>query len=69
NIPVECGAVTVTPGDLIVADFDGVVAVPSGVVQEVVSLATEKVSRENSSRTELMNGKFLRDVFDKFGVL
>jgi len=51
------------------ADFDGVVAVPSGVVQEVVSLATEKVSRENSSRTELMNGKFLRDVFDKFGVL
>jgi regulator of RNase E activity RraA len=69
NIPVECGGVTVTPGDLIVADFDGVVAVPSGVVQEVVSLATEKVSRENSSRSELMNGKYLRDVFDKFGVL
>lgn len=69
NVPVECGGVIVAPGDLIVADFDGVVAVPSHVVHEVVRLATDKVSRENSSRAELMNGKYLRDVFDKFGVL
>lgn len=69
NVPVECGGITVTPGDLIVADFDGVVAVPSHIVHEVVRLATDKVSRENSSRAELMNGKYLRDVFDKFGVL
>jgi regulator of RNase E activity RraA len=69
NVPVECGGITVAPGDLIVADFDGVVAVPSPVVHDVVRLATDKVSRENSSRAELMNGKYLRDVFDKFGVL
>jgi regulator of RNase E activity RraA len=69
NIPVECGGVTVNPGDLIVADFDGVVAIPAASVQEVVRLATEKVSRENSSRAELLNGKYLRDVFAKYGVL
>lgn len=69
NIPVECGGVTVNPGDLIVADFDGVVAIPAASVQEVVRLATEKVSRENSSRAELLNGKYLRDVFEKYGVL
>ena len=69
NVPVECGGVTVTPRDLIVADFDGVVAVPASAVNEVVRLATEKVSRENSSRAELMNGKYLRDVYNKYGVL
>lgn len=69
NTPVECGGVTVAPGDLIVADFDGVLAIPAGAVDEAIRLATEKVSRENSSRSELMKGAFLRDVYDKYGVL
>jgi len=69
NVPVECGRVTVSPGDLIVADFDGVVAIPSHAVDEVVRRATEKVAQENSSRSELMKGAYLRDVFNKYGVL
>jgi regulator of RNase E activity RraA len=69
NVPVECGRVTVSPGDLIVADFDGVVAIPAHAVQEVVGKATEKVAREDSSRAELMKGAYLRDVFQKYGVL
>lgn len=69
NVPVECGGVLVSPGDLVVADFDGILAIPSNSVDEVVQRATEKVTRENCSRAELMNGKFLRDVYDKFGVL
>ncbi len=69
NIPVECQGVLVTPGDLVVADFDGVVAVPSAVVTDVVRLATEKVTRENHSREELFRGALLREVYDKYGVL
>jgi len=69
NVPVECGGIMVYPGDLIVADFDGVVAIPSQIVDDVVRLATEKASRENESRAELMAGAYLRDVFDKYGVL
>jgi 4-hydroxy-4-methyl-2-oxoglutarate aldolase len=69
NVPVDSGGVTVTPGDLIVADFDGVVAIPTEAVLVVVKLATDKVSREYSSRAELTNGKYLRDVYNKFGVL
>ncbi|QOY91933.1 RraA family protein [Paludibaculum fermentans] len=69
NIPVECQGVLVTPGDLVVADFDGVVVVPAAVVTEAVSMATDKVSRENHSRAELMNGMLLRQVYDKYGVL
>jgi regulator of RNase E activity RraA len=52
-----------------VADFDGVVAIPAHAVQEVVGKATEKVAREDSSRAELMKGAYLRDVFQKYGVL
>jgi 4-hydroxy-4-methyl-2-oxoglutarate aldolase len=61
--------VVVSPGDLIVADYDGVIAIPAAAVDDAVQKATEKVSRENSSRAELMRGAYLRDVYAKFGVL
>jgi 4-hydroxy-4-methyl-2-oxoglutarate aldolase len=69
NVPVECGEVLVNPGDFVFADFDGVVVVPKDIVSEVIELASEKVRRENSSRAELMKGAYLRDVFEKYGVL
>lgn len=69
QVPVECGEVIVHPGDLIFADFDGVVCVPKAMVPEVIALATDKVQREDGSRAELMAGGYLRDVFKKFGVL
>jgi len=69
NRPVECGGVLVNPGDLVVADFDGVIVVPAEVVPAVVRLATEKASLENNTRDELMRGAYLRDVYAKYGVL
>jgi regulator of RNase E activity RraA len=69
NVPVECGEVLVNPGDFVFADFDGVVVVPNAVVNDVIQLASEKVRRENSSRSELMQGAYLRDVYQKYGVL
>ena len=69
NVPVECGEVIVSPGDFVFADFDGIVVVPQDIVKEVIALATDKVQRENNSRRELKEGKYLRDVYDKYGVL
>ena len=69
NVPVECGGVSVWPGDLVVADHDGVVVVPSSAVTEVIAQATDKVMRENNSRKELMQGSYLADVYRKYGVL
>ena len=69
NVPVECGEVTVEPGDFVFADYDGVVVVPRQQVLEVLRLAADKVARENKSRDELMRGAYLRDVYNKYGVL
>jgi regulator of RNase E activity RraA len=66
---VECGEVLVHPGDFVFADFDGVVVTPRALVSRVIELATDKVRRENSSRSELKQGAYLSDVFKKYGVL
>lgn len=69
DVPVRCGEVLVKPGELVFADFDGVVVVPREVEEEVLRRAQEKINRESLSRRELSNGKTLREVYDKYGVL
>ena len=69
NVPIECAGVRVSPGDLVFADYDGVIVVPAEVLPQVIQLATEKVEKENGSRSDLMGGAYLRDVYDKYGVL
>jgi regulator of RNase E activity RraA len=69
NVPVDCGEVLVHPGDFVFADFDGAVVIPKAIVKETIDLAADKVRREDSSRAELMKGAYLREVFQKYGVL
>lgn len=69
GVPVECGGILVSPGDLIFADYDGVVVVPANIVPEVIRLASEKASREDHSREELKKGAYLSDVYKRYGVL
>lgn len=66
DVPIQCGGVTVNPGDLIFADFDGVVVVPKDIESEVFHRAKEKVENENHSRRELQNGSSLREVYNKY---
>jgi 4-hydroxy-4-methyl-2-oxoglutarate aldolase len=69
DVPITCGGVLVKPGNLIFADFDGIVVVPNEVEQAVFVQAKEKVRKENLSYKELLEGKSLREVFTKYGVL
>lgn len=69
NVPVECGEVLVSPGDLVFGDYDGVVVIPAAAVEQTLELATEKVRTENHFRDELFQGAKLREVFDKYGIL
>jgi len=67
--PVTCGEVLVNPGDLIVADFDGVVVVPKEIESQVVEFAREKVEGESKTLTDLLAGRSLRAVYNDYGVL
>nr|WP_180205141.1 RraA family protein [Pseudomonas sp. SbOxS1]NYU05159.1 RraA family protein [Pseudomonas sp. SbOxS1] len=69
DTPVECGGVKVRSGDIIFGDIDGVVIIPQERAAEVIELARIKVNSENNTRDELREGKFLRDVYEKYGVL
>jgi len=69
DVPVKCGEVLVKPGDLVFADFDGVVVIPQEAEKDVFRLAQEKVGAENLTRKELLEGKTLREVYKKYGVL
>lgn len=69
DVPVKCGEVLVRPGELVFADFDGVVVVPREVEAQVLYLAEEKVGKETDSRRELLAGRSLREVYQKYGVL
>ncbi len=69
NVPIECGGVTVNPGDIVFGDADGVVIIPQAVETAVIEAALEKVNGENRTRDELLAGATLREVYDKYGIL
>lgn len=69
DVPVRCGGAMVAPGDLIFGDVDGVIAIPAAVAEQAIESALEKVESENMTRDELLEGRLLAEVFEKYGVL
>lgn len=69
DVPVRCGEVLVHPGDIVFADFDGIVVVPKAIEEQVFTLAMEKVGTENKMRKALDDGLTLRQAYDHFGIL
>ena len=69
DIPIICGGIRVTPGDLMFGDVDGVVVVPQEMAPEVIARAWEKVQGENTVREELRAGASVVETFRKYGVL
>ena len=63
NVPVVCAGATIQPGDVIVADVDGVVVVPRDAAPEVARLGNERVAKEEKSRERLRKGEFGLDFY------
>ena len=69
DVPVIIGGVAFAPGDLVIADADGVVVVPRAIEEEAIGRAWEKVHAENVVRDEIKNGMKALAAFEKYGVL
>ena len=68
--PIEFGnAVRVAPGDIIVGDIDGVLAIPGAIVQDVVADALKKVSGEESVREMILRGERTEAIYEQTGIM
>ena len=63
NVPIVCAGATVRPGDVIVADADGVVVVKRESAAEVARLASERFAKEQKTRERLKAGELGVDFY------
>lgn len=74
NVPVVCGGASIAPGDVIIADDDGVVVVPRGTAPDALEASHQRLLKEEATRAKLAAGELgvdfygLRAKLDELGV-
>jgi 4-hydroxy-4-methyl-2-oxoglutarate aldolase len=64
---VECGGVTVYPGDLIVGDANGVICVPRALIMPLLEACEAALAEERSTQLGLETGEGAWDLFARHG--
>jgi len=64
NVPVVCAGVSVRPGDVVIADDDGVVVVPRLDAATVAKAGEQREKKEAGSRARLQKGELGLDIYD-----
>jgi regulator of RNase E activity RraA len=57
NVPIALGSMVINPGDIIVGDTDGVVAVPQAHAGEILALARVQLAKETATLKAIARGK------------
>ena len=69
DVPVEIDGVCFCPGDLVMADLDGVVVVPQECENEAIQAAWKKAHAENITHDAIKGGMKATVAYEKYGVL
>jgi len=65
--PVTIGSVTISTGDYLLGDRDGVVIIPRSLAAEVVAKTEEVVATESDMRRALVRGMDPVEAYNKYG--
>ncbi len=68
HVPILIGGVTVSPGDILFADEDGVVVVPRSIEEAVIPDSLHKARAEKTLRADLEAGMLAVDAFKKYRI-
>lgn len=68
NVPISCGGVSITPGDIIVGDADGVVVIPQADAEKVLEKALAKLKKDEQREASALQDeasarKYLEELF------
>lgn len=69
NVPIQCGGVCVRPGDIVIADVNGVTVVQREKAAEVLQRAKAQAEKEEATRQRINQGKTVDELLEEFGRL
>ena len=69
NVPISCAGVLVMPGDILVGDPEGVIAIPQAVAADVAAAGVEAEGRDAFSREKVEAGHPLAEAYPLSGAL
>ena len=64
NVPIRIGALSISSTDIVLADSNGVAAIPQACVNEAIDLASEVVRKEDEVKHEILSGRTLFEIFN-----
>ncbi|MBL6758133.1 MAG: 4-carboxy-4-hydroxy-2-oxoadipate aldolase/oxaloacetate decarboxylase [Pelagibacteraceae bacterium] len=64
NVPIVCAGEIISPGDIIIADDDGVCLVKRGEAKEVLKKSNERIKNENEKREKFKKGELGLDIYN-----
>lgn len=69
DVPVEIEGVTITPGDVVFADYESVAVIDPELVDEVIERGEEELEMEDHVRSDIQNGDSVYEVWDRYETL